>query len=618
MGLRSRVVAVLAGSLLALSMAGLAPASTQVAAASSSASSSSTSLAKIGSRLRDVVCQDVVFVGARGSGENSYDDDGLGKNVEVARNEFVTKVDGRRVGWHAVDYPASSVGMLAKDPEKYFKGLKKGVIALQDFLAERSAMCPREKYLLSGYSQGAMVVHRSVWAMADPDDQWLGAILIADGDRVPNDRSYAWGSAPRKSYGITWAMREKGNSRVYAKAKQLPAFVDDGTFISVCDRDDIVCDAGRLRNSCRSADLPSCGIKLDRGARIHASDDYRNSGSDTRLAARVLGAKINQLTPVPEFKFLTKSLPEAEAGAPYEFEIAALLQGGEPPFKIQRVSLPTAEESARDLHWANVSESGAITGVPDPSALKGLVGVVVRDANGQYIRATLELGACSVTGTKGADTLYGTPGDDVICGLGGNDVIHGYDGNDVIIGGSGADEIYGDSGRDVIVGGSGDDHIEGGSGDDTVWGEKGGDDILGQSGDDDLRGGSGGDRLAPGKGSDRVDGGSGSDWVVFWDVRASVTVRLDKRFATGHGTDRLLSIENVEGSNRNDKIYGTGSKNTLIGNDGSDRLYGLGGNDYLQVQGGHDYMSGGSGKDTCESLGVPVKRSSCERIIGGR
>ena len=62
--------------------------------------------------------------------------------------------------------------------------------------------------------------------------------------------------------------------------------------------------------------------------------------------------------------------------------------------------------------------------------------------------------------------------------------------------------------------------------------------------------------------------------------------------------DSLSAIENVTGSNYNDRLVGDAAANVLSGLSGDDQLDGGGGNDTLDGGGGKDTMAGGSGDDT--------------------
>ncbi len=154
---------------------------------------------------------------------------------------------------------------------------------------------------------------------------------------------------------------------------------------------------------------------------------------------------------------------------------------------------------------------------------------------------------CTITGTSGNDTLVGTAGKDVICGLGGNDTISGGGGNDILLGGPGNDRLIG------------------------------------------------------GPGNDTINGGPGNDTAVYPGSNA-VVANLTTGFATGVGSDVLLGVENLTGSNANDRLTGSGGANVLVGGKGSDRLFGLGGNDTLNSRdgvNGNDTLDGGTGTDKC-------------------
>jgi hypothetical protein len=88
-------------------------------------------------------------------------------------------------------------------------------------------------------------------------------------------------------------------------------------------------------------------------------------------------------------------------------------------------------------------------------------------------RSATAAGACTVTGTFGADHLVGTPSADVICGGGGADKIEGRGGDDRLLGGSGNDTLVGGPGRDTLIGGPGDDLLQGGSAADLLHGGAG-------------------------------------------------------------------------------------------------------------------------------------------------
>jgi uncharacterized delta-60 repeat protein len=87
-------------------------------------------------------------------------------------------------------------------------------------------------------------------------------------------------------------------------------------------------------------------------------------------------------------------------------------------------------------------------------------------------------------------------------------------------------------------------------------------------------------------GNDTIDGGSGADWVQYQSATSSVNVNLALGTALDGlgGTDTLISIEAVTGSNYND---------TLIGGAG---------NDSMQGRAGNDVLDGGAGVDRADYL----------------
>jgi Ca2+-binding RTX toxin-like protein len=210
----------------------------------------------------------------------------------------------------------------------------------------------------------------------------------------------------------------------------------------------------------------------------------------------------------------------------------------------------------------------------------------------------------SIVGTVGSDSLRGTRGNDVIVGLGGGDNIDARRGKDVICGRGGDDFIKGGLGNDKIKGGGGIESILGGGGRDRIRAGPGiVEEIFGGRGDDRLFGGPGvADELFGGPGDDLMNGGSGRDIVVFVESPRGVDVDLSSGEATGHGNDRMISVEAAFGTFFNDVLYGDDGANTLGGGPGDDELHGLGGDDHLRsgegAAAGTDLLDGGEGVDT--------------------
>ena len=107
-----------------------------------------------------------------------------------------------------------------------------------------------------------------------------------------------------------------------------------------------------------------------------------------------------------------------------------------------------------------------------------------------------------------------------------------------------------------------------------------------------LLGGDGNDLLISGRGNDLFDGGNDTDEASFIQAASGVNVYLattGPQNTAGAGTDRLVQVENLTGSNFNDNLFGNAGVNQLFGGAGNDNLDGLG---------GADALDGGIGNDT--------------------
>ncbi len=274
--------------------------------------------------------------------------------------------------------------------------------------------------------------------------------------------------------------------------------------------------------------------------------------------------------------------------------------------------------------------------------IRGGAGLDTASYAGTTAGVTVSLAATGAqdTGGAGIDTLasienlVGSAFGDTLAGNGQANAIWGGAGDDTIRGGGGDDTLYGGAGDDVLAGGSGDDLIHGGAGIDTasyagttagvtvslaktgaqdtggagidrlisvenLVGSAFGDRLTGNSLGNSLLGGGGDDILAGLAGDDTLKGGAGSDTADYRSSPAAVTVNLASGIALDGfgGTDSLMSIENILGSDFGDTLIGNGFGNMLAGGQGDDRLEGRGGDDVLSGGTGHDTLIGGAGED---------------------
>ncbi|WP_113772337.1 Ig-like domain-containing protein, partial [Pseudomonas abietaniphila] len=152
-------------------------------------------------------------------------------------------------------------------------------------------------------------------------------------------------------------------------------------------------------------------------------------------------------------------------------------------------------------------------------------------------------------------TVLGTAGDDVLVGAA-DSHLHGGDGNDVLVAGPGTNELFGDNGNDMLFSGSG---------------------------------------------NDLLDGGAGNNTANYSLATSGVTVstaELGAQHTGGAGTDTLVNIQNLIGSNFNDHLTGDQGNNVLNGGLGNDILNGGAGDDLLIGGPGNNTLTGGPGHDT--------------------
>jgi Ca2+-binding RTX toxin-like protein len=264
-----------------------------------------------------------------------------------------------------------------------------------------------------------------------------------------------------------------------------------------------------------------------------------------------------------------------------------------------------------------------------------------------------------LAGTDGLDVIVALAGDDRIDGRGGNDRICADDGNDTVVGGPGADAVFGAGGNDMILGSDGDDllfgeagndsitagpgtldGVVGGPGDDTLTGDefdlvafydsprgvqiflktgratgngndqlRGFENVAGSNFDDTLVGTDDGNAMFGQGGNDVIQGEGGFDVALFG--AGPVRVDLVTGLATGEGSDRLVDVEGLFGSQANDVLLGDGHDNYIGGYGGDDVLQGRDGADRLVGDAGNDQIDGGDGNDIL--LGYPGD----DTLVGG-
>jgi Ca2+-binding RTX toxin-like protein len=261
---------------------------------------------------------------------------------------------------------------------------------------------------------------------------------------------------------------------------------------------------------------------------------------------------------------------------------------------------------------------------------------------GDNVGADIEL----LYGGSGENTWVGAAGRQFFYGGFESDLMNGGPGNDVLSGGSGADDYHGGKGMDIasfrgsfeptvtvdgkpndgstnendnvrkdveiVFGSSGTDHLIGNAGRNYLHGGPGNDVLKGMGGDDFLDGGGALPReeAEPDDGSDVFFGGSGTDTVTEADHTGGVIVTFDNLpndavIGQSEGSDNVRGdVENVVGTDFDDRLFGSSAANRLVGGKGPDRLTGEEGNDVLVPGPGTDTLKGGPGQDTARYAGA--------------
>lgn len=209
----------------------------------------------------------------------------------------------------------------------------------------------------------------------------------------------------------------------------------------------------------------------------------------------------------------------------------------------------------------------------------------------------------AITGNSAVNMLRGYSGVDQLVGGAGNDTLDGGNGADSMTGGDGSDIYYVDNAGDKVIetnavtNTGGIDRVDSYISSYTLGANVENGRILSSS-TARLTGNSLGNILYAGAGNNILDGATGSDTASYQYATAGVTISLANTAAQatgGSGSDTLLSMENLTGSNYADR---------LTGNAGSNALNGGAGNDVLTGGLGVDQLTGGAGADRFDFNGL--------------
>ncbi len=218
-------------------------------------------------------CADVEFIFARGSGE-SLDSDTYRAWKDSLTSELDKELSSKSLSYHFYElgsqsqngfqYPAVHIsgdlegiinlgGTAISGGESYAFGesVSSGMAELKTYMNKVMSICPQTKFVLGGYSQGAMVITRSlsnlnankiiyVATFGDPK------LYLPEGARPQSDDYYV----PEACYGFNLSEYREYVPDCYAYAGILGAAIPyqplgySGKLGTWCNQDDIMCSSG--------------------------------------------------------------------------------------------------------------------------------------------------------------------------------------------------------------------------------------------------------------------------------------------------------------------------------------------------------------------------------------
>jgi hypothetical protein len=351
-------------------------------------------------------CKDVLFVGARGSGETGpgdigwkatrSDPYGLGGPVENVRERVTADLGSHRsIQVLSVSYEANGVQTLLHAPNQYFAGIATGVTWTLGVLGGQARKCPAQQIVLSGYSQGAMIMHRVIQDLGNSFSgkailafsgkailaRVAAAVVAGDGDELPHDNQTRFGTASTDARGIGQSLRTVSHASAKPFSAALTARV-----LSVCNNHDIVCGWTNFNLACLTRPR-SCVVPIATQVKIHLSYPH----SKPLLAAADRAAALVRELPAPRPAALSTT-----AGTSLKYQLKADVAAG---WTLQWRVAPGKTVPS----WLSLKGTGLITGKP---AAAGKVSTTIQvravraKAASPWLPAALSITVAPVTGVR--------------------------------------------------------------------------------------------------------------------------------------------------------------------------------------------------------------------------
>lgn len=240
-------------------------------------------------------CSDITIWSVRGSGETAADYGGYGKTMNAIRSLIAQRLaPSFTVQTIPLDYRAASVELLKPDginvhhyatehEGAFAASIDDGVVRLKAAIKQRLGACPGTRFILAGYSQGAMVVHQAQYELDEmATTAQVGTILVADGDRVPRSAARLFGTASAAASGVRTYLRDFAPNPAVRPTRDVRFPAET---VMVTDSEDVVGDFNFRR-------LAGGRGAFERGAAVHTGyvDDrggFRSSAIPDAVAELV-------------------------------------------------------------------------------------------------------------------------------------------------------------------------------------------------------------------------------------------------------------------------------------------------------------------------------------------
>lgn len=243
-----------------------------------------------GSELADALgaltmpCSDVLFVGVRGSDQTASDANGYGEEVRTVKEYLRTQLPaGTSASYVPLDYQTESVSLLESDRAafrtRYVASMSDAVDKLSARLQQSRDACgdgrtSSERWVLTGYSQGAAAVNTVARQLSAEELNRTSIVLIGDPLRSSRDRTAMVGSATASS-GVFQLLPGSDYSAMPSDVRRRTQ--------TLCSRGDLLCEAPDNVWA-----RPPAPAKLTRAMAVHTSYATDSTDDLRRMARKAL------------------------------------------------------------------------------------------------------------------------------------------------------------------------------------------------------------------------------------------------------------------------------------------------------------------------------------------